>query len=69
MKLFDFGSTAIAIIVITAIIGVVSYEVLHLEEDNPIEESAEEVIKQTTGIDVDLSPDSPEDEKEEKDCK
>lgn len=39
-------------------IGVTSW--LWLPEDNDIEEIAEEVIKNKTGIDIDLSPASPE---------
>lgn len=31
-----------------------------LEDDNPIEETVEEVIKIETGLNVDLTPDSPE---------
>lgn len=30
------------------------------QDDNPIEEAVEEVIKDETGADVDLTPDSPE---------
>ena len=30
------------------------------KEDAPLEEAAEEVLKDVTGVDVDLTPDSPE---------
>lgn len=30
------------------------------KDDNPVEEIAEEVIKKETGVDIDLSPNSPE---------
>lgn len=33
---------------------------LGIEDDNPIEETVEEVIKSETGLDLDLTPDSPE---------
>lgn len=32
-----------------------------IKQDNVIEESIEKIIKEKTGIDVDLSPDTPED--------
>lgn len=34
-----------------------------LKDDNPIEEVAEKIIEQQTGVDIDLSPSSPESEK------
>ena len=33
---------------------------LGIQDDNPIEESVEEVIKVQTGLNVDLTPDTPE---------
>lgn len=30
------------------------------QEDNPIEEISEEIIKTKTGVDIDISPSSPE---------
>lgn len=36
------------------------YERLDIKPDNPIEEAAEEVIKDQTGVDLDLSPETPE---------
>lgn len=52
----------ISVIVVGIAIGVgVGYRVLFkAKPDNVIEEFAEEIIKQETGIDIDLSPDSPE---------
>lgn len=41
------------------IVGVGSW-VFFKKEDNPVEELAEEIIKQETGLDIDLSPQSPE---------
>jgi hypothetical protein len=32
-------------------------------QDNPVEEVSEEIIKTQTGIDIDLSPQTPEDSK------
>ena len=40
--------------------GLGSVYVFKMKPDNPIEETAEEVIKKESGIDVDLTPDSPE---------
>jgi hypothetical protein len=41
-----------------------------VKADNPIEEVAEEIIEATIGVDVDLTPDSPENstDKEEKEA-
>jgi len=39
-----------------AIIGSASVYVFKLKPDNPVEQIAEEVIKQETGVIVDLSP-------------
>lgn len=39
---------------------VASVKYLGLEEDSPLEEAIEEVIQATTGVDVDLTPNSPE---------
>lgn len=59
MKLYDFGIVIIiGVIAVCAIGGYVSSR--YLGNDNPIEEAAEEVIEEETGLDVDLSPDSKE---------
>lgn len=38
-------------------VGLVSRFVMKKKPDNPIEQLAEAVIKETTGVDIDLSPD------------
>lgn len=48
-------------IVFVAIMGNLVYKkVTNAPDDNPVEEIAEDVIKKHTGVDVDLSPSSPE---------
>ncbi len=44
------------IVIISLIIGYIS--VLVLGDDNPIEEAAEDVIKEEAGISLELTPDS-----------
>jgi len=44
------------IVIISLIIGYIS--VLALGNDNPIEQAAEDVIKEETGISLELTPDS-----------
>lgn len=51
---------SIVIVAISLTVGLVSRRFIK-KPDNPIEEIAEEVIKEETGVDIDLSPDSPED--------
>jgi hypothetical protein len=46
------------VIILAIIIGIGS--VYFYGEDNPIEEKAEQVIENETGIDIDLTPSSPE---------
>lgn len=46
-----------------AVIGIGSVYFFHLKPDNPIEQVAEEVIKDETGVTIDLSPDSQEEKK------
>ena len=50
----------IIIVIMAVLIGLSSVYFLKMKSDNPIEEIAEEVIKNETGADVDLSPTSPE---------
>lgn len=52
--------THIAIIALAAIVGLGSVYFLKMKPDNAIEEISEEVIKKETGVDIDLSPTSPE---------
>lgn len=51
---------SVVIVVVSLAVGLISRRFIK-EPDNPIEEIAEEVIKKEIGIDIDLSPDSPED--------
>ena len=46
------------ILVVALAIGFISIK--FLGSDNVVEEAAEEVIKAETGVDLDLSPDTPE---------
>ena len=50
----------ILIVLLFAIIGVLSVKIFHLSNDNPIEMISEEVIKDITGVNVDLTPPSKE---------
>lgn len=58
MKLYDLGVTVFVIIGLAIAAAVISQK--YLGDDNVIEESSEEIIKYQTGIDIDLSPNSPE---------
>jgi len=58
MKLHDGGMTVFVIVVIVALGGYLSKK--WLGHDNPIEETAEVIIEQHTGVDVDLTPSSKE---------
>jgi hypothetical protein len=59
MKLRDFSIPIIIIIVgIVTVVGIIS--TTFMGEDNPVEEVSESVIKQETGLDVDLSPSTPD---------
>ena len=58
MKLYDGGTTVLIIVVVALLVGYASSQIL--DDDNPIEETAEVVIKQHTGVDLDLTPLSPE---------
>ena len=61
MKLYDAGLIIlIAIVVVAGVVGVGSKYFFGFKDDNVIEEIAEGVIKDETGVDVDLSPSSPE---------
>lgn len=53
---------ALALVFVSAFIGGCSYmnNKLGLEDDHMLEEAVEHQIKENTGIDVDLSPESPE---------
>ena len=49
--------------VLATIIGIGSYQYYKLPQDNIVEEVCEEVIKKETGADIDLSPESKENDK------
>lgn len=58
MKLYDPSLIIIICIVGVAVVaGLVSTKIFG--PDNPIEQAAETVIEKETGLDIDLSPDSP----------
>ena len=48
------------VIAVSAIIGVGSVVIVKMKHDNPVEEVCETVIKNETGVDLDLTPSSPE---------
>jgi len=58
MKLYDGALTIILILVGVAVVGAMSQHFMW--SDNPIEEASEDIIEQKTGLDVDLSPSTPE---------
>lgn len=61
MKIYD-GSLLIILAVLAALAmgSVAITKIFKLEEDNEIEEFVEEIIESKTGLDIDLSPGSPE---------
>jgi len=62
MKFFELGTLVIIIaIAALAAIGIVSQK--YLGEDNIVEETVEAVIKEKTGLDIDLSPKTIEEKK------
>jgi len=62
MKFFELGTLVIIIaIAALAAIGIVSQK--YLGEDNIIEETVEAIIKEKTGLDIDLSPKTIEEKK------
>lgn len=52
----------LGIIIFASIVGAIKlvYEKFSIPDDNPIEELVEQVIKEQTGLDIDLTPDSPD---------
>ena len=50
----------IIIVAVSAIVGVGSVVVMKMRHDNPVEEVCETIIEKETGIDLDLTPSSPE---------
>ena len=61
MKLYEPTFMICMILLVGAlIVGIASNKVAHMGDDNIVEELAEDVIKEESGMDVDLSPESPE---------
>lgn len=65
MDILNFGIIAFFIIGFTSI-GLHMFLPTYFREDNIIEEVAEEILKKETGIDIDITPNSPEKDKNEK---
>jgi hypothetical protein len=63
MKLRDGGSTVLIVLAALATLGYFSSQ--FLGHDNLLEESAEYAIELHTGVDIDLSPESPDGEHHE----
>ncbi len=58
-----FSENVIWFLMIPALIivlGVIKKFIPNYKDDNPVEEAVEKVIEEKTGIDVDLTPSSPE---------
>lgn len=56
------GAVEFFIVVVVAVVAVVGFAAAKItkKDDGPVEEVAEQVIKNETGYDVDLTPGSPE---------
>ena len=52
------------IIILVSLIGIVSRFIPGFKTDNKIEEVSEHIIKMKTGVNVDLSPDTPDPDNE-----
>lgn len=46
----------IGIVIISGFVGAAGYLIFGFPKDNAVEQVAEQVIKQETGLDIDLSP-------------
>lgn len=55
----------IMLVAICAGTGYSTFKYLKMDQDNQVEEFCEEIIEKQIGIDIDLSPETPEEEKEE----
>lgn len=63
MRKYGLASILCLIGVISSVVlCVVLAKYMGLQDDNPIEEAVEEVIKEQTGLDIDLTPLTPEEE-------
>lgn len=51
----------VIVVILVIIVGISS--AYFLGDDNPVEEIAEEVIQEETGVNIDLTPNSPEPKK------
>lgn len=60
MKLYEPFLTIVAILAGLALFSIVATKVFKLKDDNIAEELIENVIEDQTGLDIDLSPSSPE---------
>ena len=58
--IYDYALWGILIVFLIAIVSVIKRCWSGYEADNPVEEAVEEVIKEKTGIDIDLTPGSSE---------
>lgn len=58
MKLYDLTIPIICLLGFTVVIGIAAQH--WLGDDNEVEEIAEFVIEKETGLNIDLSPNSPE---------
>lgn len=59
MKLYDFSVVVFLVIIVTCVVGG-TLTGIFWKPDNPVKEVSEEIIKHETGVDLDLSPFSPE---------
>lgn len=58
MKLYDGGSVVFTVLIVVVVVGYLSS--FWLGDDNAIEEVAENILEKHVGIDLDLTPNSPE---------
>jgi cell division protein FtsL len=57
---FLFKVGIVLVIVLAVALYYISYAVKDYKHDNAIEELVEKIIEKNTGLDIDLSPESPE---------
>ena len=50
----------VLLVIAAAVTGVATYKKFGMKKDNPVEQLAENIIKEQTGIDIDLSPEDKE---------
>jgi hypothetical protein len=66
ISLLAIGWKSIIVVIAAVVIGIGSrYVITSFKEDNPIEEAAEQVVYQETGLNIDLSPTSPENQQKQ----